>query len=87
MKCSDLSIEAFSLYENEIEVYNLKTHQHEFTVIDVERIHTKSLNDSYISSSQNVFIPKLTHVTLIRDSNNYVPITVKSHLGDILKPG
>lgn len=29
----------------------------------------------------------MTHVTLIRDSNNYVPITVKSHLGDILKPG
>lgn len=51
MKCSDLSIEAFSLYENEIEVYNLKTHQHEFTVIDVERIHTRNLNESYISSS------------------------------------
>ncbi|CAD8182449.1 unnamed protein product [Paramecium octaurelia] len=87
MKCSDLSIEAFSLYENEIEVYNLKTHQHEFTVVDVERIHTRNLNESYISSSQNAFLPKLTKVTIIRESNNYVPVTVKSHLGDILKTG
>jgi len=29
----------------------------------------------------------LTKVSIIKDSNNYIPITVRSHLGDIVKPG
>lgn len=40
MKCSELSIETYSLYEVDIHVFNLRTHSSEFTVVDVERIKT-----------------------------------------------
>ncbi|CAK94395.1 unnamed protein product (macronuclear) [Paramecium tetraurelia] len=68
-------LKLFLCMKMKLKSITLKTHQHEFTVVDVERIHTRNLNESYIS------------ITIIRESNNYVPVTVKSHLGDILKTG
>lgn len=87
MKVSELSIECYTLYENDFKIFSLKDHQSEFTVVDSEKIKTQSLNESYMSSSQNAFIERVSRVTIIKDGGDYIPITVKSHLGDILKPG
>ena len=40
-----------------------------------------------MSSSQNQFIDRLTRVTLMRSDGDMVPVTVKCHIGDVLKPG
>lgn len=40
-----------------------------------------------MTSTTNTFINKLTNISIIKESNNYQPITVRSHLGEIVKPG
>jgi nonsense-mediated mRNA decay protein 3 len=50
-------------------------------------VKNSNLNESYISSSFNTFLEKIYKVEVIRESGNFTPVTVKTFLGDILKPG
>lgn len=85
MKTSELSFEQYLLYEKDFKLYNLKTFQQEFTVVDSERRKVQNLNESYISSSTNQMLQKICFVQVMDEDCQL--ISTRSHLGDVLKPG
>lgn len=87
LKCSELSVEKYSLYEPEFVMMSLRSHGSPFTVIDSEKVTNTNLNESYVTSTFNRFIDRIYKVQLIRESGDYTPITTKTFMGDILKPG
>lgn len=87
LKCSDLTVEKYELYENDFVLLQLRTHGSQFTVIDSEKVTNTNLNESYITSSINKYIDRVYRVSVIREDGDFVPVEAKTFLGDILKPG
>ncbi|EGR30265.1 hypothetical protein IMG5_136460 [Ichthyophthirius multifiliis] len=84
----DLNAEKYFHYENDITCISLKNNQTQFMVINYEKIESngEKMNNSYVSSIQNVYLDKLAHVTVQRTSD-WKEFTIRSHLGEILKEG
>ena len=89
LKCSDLPVDRYFLHESNIFVFDLRNIGSEFTIVDIESINNKNMNESFLSSITNNFLDRIVRVEVMKDDNgnDFTTHSVKSHLGHLLRTG
>ena len=89
LKCTDLPVDKYFLNEANIFIFDLKDIGSNFTIVDVEPVHNKNMNESFLSSVTNNFLDRIVRVEVMKDDSgsDYNTYSVKSHLGHLLRTG
>lgn len=71
MKCTELAADRYFLFDVDTKVYSLKSIGTEFTIMDIEKVQNKNLNESFLSSVSNQFIHNIVNVSFLKSDGDF----------------